>query len=559
MGESTFSEGKNSISINDVIEKTENKISVKPEDELRALNDTEDHIFLFASYDLCGSTKMKHKTKSWFSIVEAFFESENVLSRMKVWKFNGDEILFCSEITGVDEIIDILKEIFEGIDKIKKRLEATLEARGSEKIDIDLKATVWMACINDVVDNTSDNYRFIPKSGSVPIVEFSGMNIDEGFRLTHHGRKNRMLVDPKIVFIILLLYRCKILPESPDLKDYLDTEQLGKFKNFVTDEKLFEKIETCKDKFRIMEYKFSKGVWNDRKYPVIWYSENWGDNFRKTILYDDYIDNEQLLDVANDIENIKPTSKHSCDRLFTIFKQTEQIDTIKKILKKIEAYPKDGTESSQTITLDNTSKLYYMVVCVNRTKDKVLVFKRSKNRVHLKGVWDFGNVRHSANRYRSMSEIIQDCYRETFRLNIEVITDNKREDCTGNFPVKPFAICTVPRYGKLHNGILCFAMIKDELSDEEIIRNIKDKLNEAKKAFPQQYRYSDVKWVDYSNTTDIEKNQLTSEDVFNDSQDASIGKAKDYSAEEKYINNISVSIKEAVQYLKEKSEKDKKN
>lgn len=544
--------------LEDVVKKTQEKISLEKDDALKALNDEKNHIYLFASYDLCGSTKMKQKIKPWFSIVEAFFESARVLSRMKVWKFNGDEILFCSEITSVEEIIDILKDVFEGLNKIKRILEATFEERNSDnkdvKIDIDLKATVWMACVNNIVDINSDNYRFVPKYGAVPIVEFSGINIDEGFRLSHHGRRHRMLVDPKIVYIILLLNQ--YYTEEMELEKYLNTIEIEKFKTIERD--LLHKIQTCKEKFRLMEYKFSKGIWNDRQYPVIWYSENWGDDFRKTILYDDCINNEQLLDIANEIKEITPTSKYSCERLFEIFEQTEQVDIVKKILGKIELSPKVGIESSQTITLDNTSKLYYMVVCVNKTKDKVLVFKRSTNRVHLKGVWDFGNVRHSANRYIPMSKIIQDCYKQTFGLEIEVITDNKRRDCTGKCPVKPFAICTVPRYGKLHNGILCFAIINNNLSDDEIIQRINNKLEKSKDIYPQHYRYSDVRWVAYSDTDFIEAHQLTSEDVFKDSQNASIGKAKDYSSEEKYINNISVSIKEAIQYLKRKSENVKK-
>lgn len=536
--------------VNKVLCGVETKYNPPNLEEVETSVSDKEHIYVFASYDLCNSTLLKKKSKYWIDVINVFTRKVDIIPLMQIWKFNGDELLFYTEITELVELPRILHEVYEGIETIKNALLSTIEteenkANGDlfsfERKNIDIRGTVWIAKVQNLElrNNTADNYQ-INISGED---DFSGINIDEGFRLCTHATRHRLVVDPKIAY---LLYLYKIFADKDD-DGYL-TDFFSEFKQKVDQSQVTirSEIVTCTQNFRIVDYKISKGIWEGRLYPIIWYSEDWKDNFEQTVQYDEKISGNYLLNVIDQIKDPE-SSMYGIQRILTIMKQVGEENTIKSILNNIGVKEKDGV--SHTRKLNNNAKLYYMVACINKQHNKVLIFQRSTYRKHLRGVWDLGNVKHTGTQYSDVKQSIEEKYKKIFGIDIDIVMDDKRKDRYGSGTIKPFALCTVPRFGKLHNGILCFATIKDDLNDEEILAIINKKLTDEKTTHPHSYDYNQAMFVDKDFLEQQEYTELTFEDVVNDSQNADLDKAADFSDEKKYINNLLVSITEAIEYF----------
>lgn len=218
---------------------------------------------LFVSYDLTNSTEFKYLTREWPEIYQfAFRHISRGISRNKQWNFwkmNGDELLFyCNDIrmNNIDTIIiQVGQNIKRCIDQLYKKFNNCQQIR-----QLSLKATMWVAPTREccsTCDTDTDGYDL--RMTFENRTEFIGKEIDVGFRISKYTPRS------KVGLSAALLY-------------YLINKKANILKNV-----------------RIAGYEQMKGVWGNKRYPIIWY-------FRKpnaiveSFHYDERYDKEMLVD-----------------------------------------------------------------------------------------------------------------------------------------------------------------------------------------------------------------------------------------------------------------------
>ena len=488
--------------------------------------------FLFVSFDLYNFTAFKTFHKAcWSTVIQVFWEIVNESFKcVDFWKFNGDEILFKKRITSLLQIKDIIEEAY----RCMERLETAFSKQLKNDV-VYIKSGVWLANVKDTIGEKvsmhdyekiakqqdevlSWNYLIRSKINNQVFEDFIGINIDEGFRLRSCATRSRFVVDPKIAYMfysVLSKLCCKdgLVENAPNapISECLDSTQANVFIDCVNDfatNATNEKITAIKrfaKNLALVGFTPCKGVWNNRLYPIVWYSNNWNREKDRVIYDDRFIDNF-VSDIVESI-SIQPfppqgTTKSvpiqftfkGLSTLKTVFEQVEVEKNFYEILKLIKV---DAVSEDAELGIVEQPKLNYVVVCVTPDKQKALIFKRHEKREHLKGVWDFGTSRHTT--MDCIAETIVHNYLVKFGINIKIVRDNGR-----NQPIKPFAFCQIPRHGDKQNVILCFALIEslengNGTTDVNIIAQVRDKLN-----VDIREKYQDVALI---STEDIDLNQ----------------------------------------------------
>lgn len=570
-------------------EVSEDNAEVLLKASLNQNNTTDENIvpYVFVSFDLCNSTKLKTRTELWINIIKRFINSRSfVTSELDLWKFNGDELLYTKELVSVRQLISIVQLVYQAIPNIRNSLRGLLTkqypSRGRDLIDV--RATIWIAGIS-ASDNHRPNNCCLSGLGSL---DFSGMNIDEGFRLTKCATRNKVLIDPKIA---LILTACAVLifsdnnrfsikittmlnNNSPNKNDP-SRDFLHAFAQFWKDNQeslddIKERIKVCADNLRLVGYSHNKGVWDERPYPIIWYSESWT-SFQEFILYDEEFNSLQLYNN----EPWESFYKGDSDKYVATFNILNKIccdvtymsNAISDILNSKNFRGISPTLNTRKATTIDRMRLYSMTVCVCRQTKGALIFRRDGKRGHLPGAWDLVMQKYipiQTNNFEHdclNAEQIQDAYAQRYGLAIKVSTDASRKT------VKPIAMRPIYRRKELDTGILCFAEIDLEsmrLSgdndniEKRIISTIKSNLDKdiTEEGIPF---YSDVAFVHMTDITldenggeislgngSISIRELTYKDEYNDSAKWNQEK-KSYNGE-RSVANLTSAVKEALDF-----------
>ena len=460
-------------------------------------------VYIFASFDLANSTKIKYRDSKWIALINQLIDSSiSEWFGLKFWKYNGDEILYYSEVTAISQIAKILHQIYIKSNDIREKLLKMMindESLGFACDLVGIKTAVWIAYVSN--DNNAVNSML-----DTSYIDFAGINMDEGFRMSKCAIQNKIVVDPKIAFLICLatneIYSGKSSNVDPynytksfETKEYLRSidEVFGKFcvQNYPISSDYDDLFKVVANNFRVVGYEKCKGVWEDRPYPIIWYSDNWDSSIEEAKydeVYSDKLVTKELINFYyNDYE-------HS------------YLDTL-KILKKIYNSVRIFAYVIDKILLESNFKfcasyipqkqysvltyLYYSIVCINKKTGGVLAFLRSNYRGHLPGVWDFEQQKniHPVDGSESVVLQIEERFKKNFDINIKVVKDLERNS------VIPMDIHPIYRRGKMHTGILCFAYIDEEdLSEQDILARIKSRINEVKSGYDYPF-YADAKFI----------------------------------------------------------------
>lgn len=470
------------------------------EDDVITDKKDEAKVFLFVSFDLCNSTRLKTREEAWFNIIGILLKKQ--FQAMHLWKFNGDEVIFCAEVNSLDYICGIIEKAYFHLQTLRTEMNNI-----SSKEDICLKSTIWIAKTHLNECSLANNCKF-DLNGNV---EFVGSNIDEGFRLTKCSSNQKVVIDPKIIYLFLnAIFYYKNSSESkwiinPFYKSICENQEVSM--------KIISKIGDVLDKIHYMGSVVCKGVWEERPYPIYWYfnKNTYGINYNEFfngvhIWNKDFI----TLDAEKDYYRIK--------EIFNIVGKSDEYYEIRDSLQ---------LKGTITQTIENRPNLYYMVACVNPETGKVMIARRSNNRTHLKHVWDFGNVKYQ--NVNVISTICQE-YKNTFGIDIELITDPIRKS------IKTFGYCTIYRNRRPHNSLLCYAIIKGNYSDEELIRKIDNHFKET-----DNYRMYDK--VQFISDKEITYQPLKIEEI---REDSNLGDAPSKLGENRCIMYFEDSIKNAI-------------
>ena len=536
-------------------------------------------VYIFVSFDLVNSTQLKAQYPKWLNLIKKLIDiSKSDWLGLNFWKFNGDELLYYAKITAVNQLLDVLRNLCEKTNQLTEELRnmvyADLSSNYAEDL-IGVKTAIWIASFEGTEGALNSKLEHINT------IDFAGVNMDEGFRMSKCAIQNKIIVDPKIAFIICLIgyglnKSNRLPPESverlktkvPQNLSAMDLFELFSDKQNESDSG--NPIVTIKDSFariadnlRMIGYEECKGVWNKRKYPIIWYSESWNDT-KKKIKYDEtYLGKEvseqsielYYKDSNNSIVDYNGQEKN----LLTTYQLLEKIYNDIGIFKKaiydilLLSQLKLCTRASLDIQVGTRSYIYYSVVCIKRDvkgNHGVLTFLRSNTRGHLPNTWDFEQQKNAQS--ESGEEIIsqiEDKFENNFGVKIRVVKDDRKSSLI------PMDIHPVYRRGNMHNGILCFAYIEDDLSEEEIVSKIKEKLNGV---------ISGYGYPMYSDACFVHKEQLNSspdgnyfvidgnriDEISNEEvrKDSSSWNKHDKSNSERCITNFVYTVLDAIDY-----------
>jgi hypothetical protein len=220
------------------------------------------NLYLFASFDLANATEFKYSHPNWIKLYKSAFD--DIKSNLQKnypwqpWKSNGDELLFFIPLRNKNSIESIIKDA----DRVMCQSITNIHENSPEFDDIQrlsIKLTLWLANIMDGnlddVTSTSWNDFQLEYAGHK---EFLGKETDIGFRISKYTPRSKTCLSAALVYYL-------IKQKSSILK-----------------------------KVRIAGYQRLKGVWSNRRYPILWlfraptvrsiirsfhYDEKWDNDF----------------------------------------------------------------------------------------------------------------------------------------------------------------------------------------------------------------------------------------------------------------------------------------
>lgn len=400
------------------------------------------YYYIFLSFDLVNSTELKEKHNDWHVTIQRFYhlcnkELTDKLDRVKIWKYNGDEVIFYYMPMSVEDIIDFLKITNSTLASIIAALKNTFS---KQKELISVKATVWSADVeqsdsnfdSDLDEEDSIRNLKISFSGLMekPMVDFIGSDIDLGFRISKYSMREKVVVSAELVYFLWMV-------------------------DFGNEDRTI-----LTENFKIVSLEKLKGIWKGRYYPIIWYSEKWTD-IENTFQYDD----RQEYHIVNNILNGTAKDIKDLEKIFKQVNRGSQFPSWGQAFKNNKNY----LEGDQFATLTDNARLseIHCVAVVFNESNKCLLFQRSSTKNRLPDVWEFGCSQLERN--RSFRQSMESGYREDFGIDIEII---------GKLP---FAEYQIPLdQGGCIPGLIFLARVKDSTQSIQL---------DAKK-------HQNYKWVD---------------------------------------------------------------
>ena len=348
--------------------------------------------YIFYSFDLVNSTKYKVVSEQkWPVVIRTFYNYieqgfKKRTSNVRLWKYVGDEVLLCKRVSNI-------KELYESVQTSKIVLDSSIEHLHSTfpetKTILSVKATIWCA---DVLYCPPQDFKSLDSGGAcfrniaidyiTPSGEegfdFLGPEIDEGFRVSKYTVRSRLVVSADLAYLIF------------------------------RERSRFDGIE---EKFKIVEYKSMKGIWGERRYPVIWYEVNWVD-ILKSFYYDEHFESDVIGKVLKkEIQDIKMLEKIYLD----INRKSLMEDILKRIVEMNEDDQKDVPIKKSH--LFNMSAEVHCVAVVLNSDGKVLIGKRKKDKRRYPDCWEFGCGQLEYN--ESFEECLSRNYMTDFNIQLD--------------------------------------------------------------------------------------------------------------------------------------------
>ena len=347
--------------------------------------------YVFFSFDLVNSTKYKQiNPQNWPQVFNSFYEVvqdelEKKKNGIQRWKYVGDELLLFKKIT---KIIDIYDCIVGAHETMIKTINFIQNEHPDSKPVLSIQSTIWGALIerlpsqknnqplNNVIIFPDEDYRNC---------DFLGPEIDIGFRISEFSRRQRLVVCCGLAYLI-----------------YEEKEKIKKERGVEID-----------DQFKIVSYEILKGIWDGRRYPIIWFEKKWSEVDEKTFLYDERF--ESLI-VDNIINSISPNGKN-LDPVKKIGNILEDLNIkshyfqIKENLQKeIEDTPEEN------FTRSRLAEVHCVAVCFD-SDGRILLGKRRSDKILFPECWEFGCGQISKN------ETFEDCLRRNYQVDLGINLD----------------------------------------------------------------------------------------------------------------------------------------
>lgn len=336
-------------------------------------------VYLFFSFDLSESTtfKIEHPTL-WANVFANFYTKlleilgvENYRGQSsiiddsncvrKLWKLIGDEVLIYIPIYRINDLYPQILSIYNSLENMMDKI-AEVSSNSCTTLNTDtftclshcqnikqvilsslgIKATAWIAeCFTVNHGNVPNIIYEVQTPESIGNhVDFLGRDIDEGFRIAKYAAKNKLILSPLLAWLI------------------------WKWAKGKADE---EKIVDAN--FRITAFLHMKGVWKNRKVPIVMFHQNF-DQFCDILEYDelDLITYSNIKDVSFD--RFVSDSRFKIRRIDFILDNVHRKDDAYSLFTKLT----ETTSANISATFSTIKELH--IACIAFTDDsKVLIHK----------------------------------------------------------------------------------------------------------------------------------------------------------------------------------------
>lgn len=356
-------------------------------------------IYLFYSFDLVNSTAFKNKhKKTWPIVFKRFYdyivkEVQTNHKKTRVWKYIGDEILLYKRINDISELINSPSKTSKVMQTVTHNLH---KMHPETKGLLFVKSTLWIANVEWKDDlqksegdqeSGSENIVFsvnpeYPVSKGAETIDFLGPDIDLGFRITKHTEKSKLLISAELTYLLYLLRGEVEIKSIPNYR--------------------------VEDNLKIISFEHLKGIWSGRRYPIIWYSENWDNAIYD---YEEQYDSEKVKRIING-------ETFHIDFISKVFEDVNLTNTIREYLEIIKRAKVDLeiTEGAfNYIPREKLAEVHCAAICFD-LNNRLLLARRPQHKDKLKGKWEFGCGQLKVN--QSFKECIKENYKSDLSADL---------------------------------------------------------------------------------------------------------------------------------------------
>jgi hypothetical protein len=292
-------------------------------------------VFLFFSVDMVNATHFKTANQTgWVSVFNDFYDMvgaqvKKAYINAEVWKYAGDEILFYIKAGSLEDILIAPPLLYAAVTNAQKMFHKKYEFAAHSLF---FKSALWVAAVSGgELLNSKHSTQNIYTELSVGL-DFVGVDIDEGFRMSKNALKGKLVLDPKIAYLI---------------NKHSSDENV---KNFT----------------KIVGFDFLKGVWGGRAFPVIWYCDKW--DSPDLFMYDEQYNNAFAKDYCKSGgEAIK-----SIDYIVKIFNDLGFLDQRTAQIEEIINYRRIPAAKQ---TENEPSELLKTTICYDTANNRAFIVK----------------------------------------------------------------------------------------------------------------------------------------------------------------------------------------
>jgi hypothetical protein len=327
--------------------------------------------YVFFSFDLVSATRFKEVDPDrWPLVISRFYElitgsAERRLAPVGLWKLVGDEVLLYKRIRAIEELRGCLPSahaiLLDTIQRLHREFPRTNPL-------LSVKSAVWCARVHYLgpqelsdaqVEFSKHGYRNIvvphlatAEFGEGEQPDFLGPEIDVGFRISKFVSRRRLVVSAELAY---MLYRER------------------------------SKCEPIEDQLRIIDYQPLKGIWDGRRYPIIWFEPKWDDT-AGTFQYDERFDNDLVQRIASG----RTEPLRGLPRVFDDLNRTDQMSALYNFVTDLKP-DGEGTEPTVVPAVRAPAvEVHCVAVGFRRSDNRALLARRPYSKNRFPGQWEFG-------------------------------------------------------------------------------------------------------------------------------------------------------------------------
>lgn len=394
-------------------------------------NNSLNGLYVFFSFDLVNSTAYKTRNiENWPSLFSHFYEYAREIMNEKfqgvqLWKYVGDEVLFFLKIREKQDLYFLCKKAVEVQSVVMDSINKSFP--GSKGV-LNIKSTIWSADVETIKSGNistiknetltlEKNLIFFHSNQNGINFDFLGPDIDIGFRISKFSEKNKLVVSAELAFILY-----KLRAEYEDANNSTRIEE----------------------QLKIISFEDLKGIWNSRKYPIIWYHEDWQKK-EDLFEYDEKFTSSLVRKIFDSDFELEPISF-----LQKVFSDTELNTKVTTIIDYLNdsgsIYPFDSKVISR-----KQAEVHCVSICI--TKDKKILIAKRQNKVKLNEKWEFGCGQIAMDQH--FEESLKDVYKRDFNIEIDPLKEYSELIPISTYTYKNRDDIVVP-------GIIFTSLIVDE-------------------------------------------------------------------------------------------------